>query len=176
MIRAPRPDEIPLLPQIESAADWRYARTGGLRRVVDMPPATIASLVQGLREGRLWVAASPLNRPIGFALMKLRGGTAWLDQLSVLDRWQRRGFGAALIDRTAGAAGARGFDTLYLSTYLRVTWNAPFYARRGFVEVPRGKWPRAFRFQFMMENSHGHPSWQRTIMTRGIQGACLQPR
>lgn len=175
MIRAPRPDEIPLLPQIESAADRRYARAG-LLRVVDMPPATIASLEQGFREGRLWVAASPLSRPVGFALMKLRGGTAWLDQLSVLDRWQRRGFGAALIDHTAGAAGAWGFGTLYLSTYLRVPWNAPFYARRGFVEVPRGKWPRIFRLQFMMENSHGHPSWRRTIMKRDIQDAHLQPR
>jgi GNAT superfamily N-acetyltransferase len=137
MIRCPRPDEIPLLPQIESAADRRYARAG-LRRVVDMPPATIASLVQGLRAGRLWIAVSPLDRPVGFAVMKLRGGTAWLDQLSMLDGWQGTGFGAALIDRTAATAGARGFDMLYLSTYLHVPWNAPFYARRGFVEVPRG--------------------------------------
>lgn len=66
MIRAPRPDEIRLLPQIENAADRR--------------------------DGRLWVATSPLNRPVGFALMKRRAGTAWLDQLSVLDRWQGRGF------------------------------------------------------------------------------------
>ncbi len=168
MIRAPRAPEIPLLPQIENAADRRYAHVG-LPRVIDMPPATIASLEQGRRDGRLWVAISPLNRPVGFALMKLCGGTAWLDQLSVLDRWQGRGFGAALIDRTAATARAWGFDALYLSTYLRVPWNAPFYARRGFIEVPRGKWPRAFRVQFMAENSHGHPSWRRTIMKRGIQ-------
>ncbi len=111
MIRAPRAHEIPLLPQIENAADARYVRVG-LPRVVDMPPATVASLEQGLRDGRLWVATSPLNRPVGFALMKLRSGTAWLDQLSVLDRWQSRGFGAALIDRSAATARAWGFDTL----------------------------------------------------------------
>ncbi|MDP1752365.1 MAG: GNAT family N-acetyltransferase [Reyranella sp.] len=175
MIRAPRAHEIPFLPQIENAADGRYARVG-LPRVIDMPPATVASLEQGRRDGRLWVATSLLNRPVGFALMQLRGGTAWLDQLSVLDRWQGLGFGAALIDRTAATARGRGFDTLYLSTYLRVRWNAPFYARRGFVEVPRGKWPRAFRLQFMTENSHGHPSWQRTIMKRDDQNGYLQRR
>ncbi|MDP2329366.1 MAG: GNAT family N-acetyltransferase [Reyranella sp.] len=169
MIRAPRPGEIPLLPQIENAADRRYARAG-LRRVVDMPPATIASLQQGLREGRLWVAISPLNRPVGFALMKLRGGTAWLDQLSVLDCWQGRGFGATLIDRTAVAARALGFDALHLSTYLRVPWNAPFYARRGFAEVPRGEWPRTLRVQVLLENSHDHPAWRRTIMRRSLGG------
>ena len=58
MIRAPRPDEIRLLPQIENAADRRYVQAG-LPRVVDMPPATIASLEQGRRDGRLWVATSP---------------------------------------------------------------------------------------------------------------------
>ena len=167
MIRCPRPDEIPFLPQIENAADRRYLRAG-LPRVVDMPPATVASLEQGRRDGRLWVATSPLNRPVGFALMKLPDGIAWLDQLSVLGRWQGRGFGAALIDRTAAAARARGFDMLYLSTYLGVPWNAPFYRRRGFTEVPRAKWPRAFRAQFMAENSHGHPPWRRTIMQRSF--------
>jgi N-acetylglutamate synthase-like GNAT family acetyltransferase len=72
--------------------------------------------------------------------MKLPGGTAWLDQLSVLDRWQGRGLGAALIDRTAERARELGYDTLYLSTYLGVPWNAPFYERRGFSSVPRGAW------------------------------------
>src|SRR6266566_4349242 len=91
---------------------------------------------------------SPLGRPIGFALMKLKGGTVWLDQLSVLDRWQRHGLGAALIDRTAQQARTLGFDMLYLSTYRDVPWNARFYARRGFSVVPRGCWPRALRVQF----------------------------
>lgn len=169
MIRRPHRHEIKLLPQVENAADERYRRVG-LGRVLAMPPASLDSLEAGWREGRLWVAVSRFNRPVGFALMKFPGGTAWLDQLSVLDRWQGRGFGAALIDRTAAAARARGFDTLYLSTYRDVPWNAPFYARRGFEEVPRGNWPRAFRVQFMAENSHGHPPWRRTIMRRSLGG------
>ena len=167
MIRAARPEEIALLPQIENAADERYARVG-LWLVIAMPPASIASLEQGRRDSSLWVATSPLNRVVGFALMKFPGGTAWLDQLSVLDRWQGRGFGAALIDRTAERARELGHDALYLSTYLGVPWNAPFYERRGFSSVPRREWPRVFRLQFMAENSHGHPPWRRTIMQRRV--------
>ena len=167
MIRAARPEEIALLPQIENAADARYVRVG-LRRVLDMPPASVASLERGRRRGMLLVATSPLNRVVGFALMKLPAGKAWLDQLSVLGHWQGRGLGAALIDRTAQQARAFGYDTLYLSTYLDVPWNGPFYQRRGFSPVPRGKWPRAFRVQFMIENSHGHPPWRRTIMQRRV--------
>jgi GNAT superfamily N-acetyltransferase len=170
MIRRPRPNEIKLLPQIENEADRRYLRVG-LGRVVDMPPASIAALECGLRRDRLWIATSPLGRPTGFALMKLKGA-AWLDQLSVLDRWQRHGLGAALIDSTARQARTLGFDTLYLSTYRDVPWNAPFYARRGFSVVPRGQWPRALRAQFMLENSHGHPPWRRVIMQRSLGGDC----
>ncbi|MGZ5902629.1 MAG: GNAT family N-acetyltransferase [Reyranella sp.] len=169
MIRRPRPNEIKLLPQIENEADRRYVRAG-LGRILDMPPASIAALEFGRRHDRLWIATSPLGRPTGFALMKLKGGTAWLDQLSVLDRWQRHGFGAALIDRTVRQARTLGFATLYLSTYRDVPWNAPFYARRGFSVVPRGCWPRALRGQFMLENNHGHPPWRRVIMQRSLGG------
>jgi hypothetical protein len=41
MIRAARPDEIALLPQIENAADERYARRG-MPQVLAMPPDSIA--------------------------------------------------------------------------------------------------------------------------------------
>ena len=167
MIRQPQPREIELLPQIENEADRRYARVG-LRQIIDMPPASIGSLERGRREGLLWVAVSPLGRVVGFSLMKRPGGLAWLDQLSVLDAWQGRGYGSALIDRTATTARTLGFETLYLSTYRDVPWNAPFYARRGFTEVPRSGVPRVLRFTFMSEGSHGHPQWRRTIMRREL--------
>ena len=165
MIRRPHPHEIKLLPQIENEADLRYRRAG-LGRVVDMPPAGLASLEAGRRENRLWVAVSPLNRPVGFALMKLPAGTAWLDQLSVLNRWQGHGYGSALVERVATAARRLGYPTLHLSTYRDVPWNAPYYERRGFEEMPRGEWPHVFRMQAMQENRRGHPPWRRTILRR----------
>jgi GNAT superfamily N-acetyltransferase len=167
MIRPVRPHEIALLPQIENAADERYTRVG-LRCVLEMPPQSTDSLEQGRRRRMLWVATSPLDRVVGFALMERSGGAAWLEQLSVLPRWQGCGLGAALIERTAQRARELGHDMLYLSTYLGVPWNAPFYERRGFTSVPRGQWPHAFRLQFMIENSHGHPPWRRTIMQRRV--------
>jgi GNAT superfamily N-acetyltransferase len=173
MIRHPRPDEIRLLPQIENDADRRYARVG-LQLVVAIPPHSLDALEFGRRHGRLWVAASPHNRVVGFALMEIKSNMAWLEQLSVLDRWQGRGLGSALIDRAEAAARALGHNALYLSTYRDVPWNAPFYARRGFEEVPRGEWPRAFRVQFMEENSHGHPPRRRAIMRRGVWAFCAR--
>jgi GNAT superfamily N-acetyltransferase len=167
MIRRPRPNEIKLLPQIENEADRRYARVG-LGRVIDMPPASLASLEHARRHSMLWVAVSRFDQPIGFALMKLRGGTAWLDQLSVRDRWQRLGHGAALIDCSIDTARALGFDALYLSTYRGVAWNAPFYERHGFREMPRSTFALPLRNVLMTERNHGHPVWRRAIMQRSV--------
>jgi hypothetical protein len=94
MIRPPRPHEVALLPQIENEADLRYARVG-LKIVVDMPPASIASLELARRHGGLWVAVSPPGRPIGFALMRLRRSThvsTYRDVPWNAPPYQRRGF------------------------------------------------------------------------------------
>jgi GNAT superfamily N-acetyltransferase len=165
MIRAAHPHEIRLLPQIENAADTRYAQVG-LRLVVDMPAHSIAVLEEGRRKGLLWLAVSPRGRVVGFALMEIKRGVAWIDQLSVLDRWQGHGFGSALIDRCAETARQRGYETLHLTTYRGVAWNEPFYRRRGFIDVPRGSFSRPLRMQFLAELSHGHPVWRRALMKR----------
>ncbi len=165
MIRLARPDEIALLPQIESAADERFRRVG-LQLVFDMPPHSVNMLRDAWRRGLLWVATSPANRPVGFALLKVTSGVAWLEQLTVLDLWQGRSLGAALIDRAQEAAGALGYRSLYLTTYRNVPWNAPFYRRRGFVEVARGDLTPAMRLVVMTEVRFGHPIWQRAVMVR----------
>jgi GNAT superfamily N-acetyltransferase len=165
MIRAAHPHEIRLLPQIENAADRRYARVG-LKLVVDMPAHSIASLERGRQRGLLWVAASPRGRAVGFALTEIKGGTAWIEQLSVLDCWQGRGLGSALIDRCSETARDRGYESLYLTTYRGVAWNEPFYRRRGFAEVPRGTFSRPLRAALLTETSHGHPVWRRALMRR----------
>jgi GNAT superfamily N-acetyltransferase len=165
MIRAALPHEIALLPQIENAADLRFRRAG-LDLVVRMPPHSLASLERGRRRGLLWVATSPVNRVVGFALMDIMGDTAWIDQLTVLDRWQGRGIGGALIDRSAATARQLGYEAIYLSTYRTVSWNKPFYERRGFREIARGDFTPTLRREFLLGVNRGHPVWQRASMVR----------
>jgi GNAT superfamily N-acetyltransferase len=167
MIRRPRPNEIKLLPQIENEADQHFARVG-LGQVCRMPTVSPRLLERAPRDGRLWAAVSPLGRPVGFALLLLRGEVALLDQLSVLPRWQRHGYGAELIAHAAEAARRRGFRSLHLSTYLDVPWNAPYYAGRGFRAVPRGGQSRGLRALLLIEIRMGHPPWRRVIMRQNV--------
>lgn len=71
---------------------------------------------------------------VGFAHVLVLGGLAHLEQLSVLPEYGRRDIGAALVEAAAAEARDRGFAELTLRTYADVPWNAPFYARHGFVE------------------------------------------
>jgi GNAT superfamily N-acetyltransferase len=167
MIRRPTPREIKLLPQIENAADERYRRVG-LGLIVAMPPHSVTALECGHRCGLLWVATSPRGDIAGFVLMQAETDSLWIDQLSVLDRWQRHGLGTALIDRSIETARELGYGALHLTTYRNVVWNEPFYRRRGFSEVPRGAFGRALRRVLLREVSHGHLVWQRALMRRVV--------
>ena len=69
------------------------------------------------------------------ALVSLRGGMLYLDQISVHPDQGQRGIGAALLTRVIDEAKRRKLRRVALSTFRDLPWNAPFYARLGFEVV-----------------------------------------
>lgn len=67
-------------------------------------------------------------------------GTAHLQQLSVDPAHGRRGLGAALVDVCCRQARRLGYRQLTLTTFRNVPYNAPWYARLGFliIDEPTG--------------------------------------
>jgi len=89
------------------------------------------------RHGRLWVAATG-NIPVGFALVEmLADDLPHLEELDVDPSHGRRGLGTALVRAVCEWATVSGYVMLTLTTFRAVPWNLPFYARLGFVEIPR---------------------------------------
>ncbi len=172
-IRAARRHELRALQDIENVADEIFRRVG-MPWVMSMTPADLDLLERARRVGQLWVAANAANRPIGFALLRTLDGLAWLHQLSVLPRHSGRGIGGALLERVCAKARQEGHDSVFLSTYLGVPWNAPFYIRRGFTVVPLARYSAAMRRERVHERQLGHPLWRRCIMRRGL-GSCPIP-
>ena len=60
-----------------------------------------------------------------------------LDEIDVEPAHGRRGIGAALVRTVCDWASASGYPLLTLTTFRDVPWNLPFYARLGFVEIPK---------------------------------------
>ena len=124
-IRPVRPDELPLLPPLEAAADTLFEPLGiGPLPGPSTPQQFGAALV-------VLVAGEP---PVGLCRIDAVGDLAHLEQLSVHPDHTRRGLGRSLLRAAVEWAASHGYGELTLCTYRGVAWNGPFYASEGFVE------------------------------------------
>lgn len=132
-------DEIPALIAVDLAAGALFAETGLLSEEAlgDHVPEEVFE--HALEENDLLVARDARGQPIGFALTSQRGGTLYLDQISVHPDHGRKGLGRALIARVIEAARERKLRCITLSTFRDLAWNGPYYRTLGFREIPQAK-------------------------------------
>ena len=86
-------------------------------------------------QGLVWVAEDA-GQLIGFATCEAFEQELHLWELAVSQDAQRRGAGRALIAAVVDEARARGLPEVTLTTFRDIPWNAPFYERCGFIEIP----------------------------------------
>ena len=135
MIRLARPDDLPELVDLETAAAAPF-RDIGLDVVADDDPWTVAELAAFADDGRAWVFADADDRPAAYLLVDVVDGAAHIEQVSVRPEHARRGIGRRLIEVAREWAVAHELPALLLTTYADVPWNGPYYARLGFEVVP----------------------------------------
>ena len=131
------PEDVAALIAVNLASDRLFAGTGLVPddALEDHVPADV--LRQAIDQRHVFVVRDDRERPVGFSLTSLRGGTLYLDQLSVHPDHGRKGLGAALVRRVLSDARDRRVSTVTLSTFREPAWNGPFYRRLGFREIPR---------------------------------------
>jgi ribosomal protein S18 acetylase RimI-like enzyme len=137
-IRRARPDEIDAVVAADRAAGELF-RAVGMPEVADDPPPPRAEYERFSRSGDLWVVpAGPADAdpPVALALLEAVDGALHVEQLSVDPRWSRRGLGRALLDHASDLARADGQPAVTLTTFVDVPFNAPYYRRLGFEDVP----------------------------------------
>ncbi|MEZ6001994.1 GNAT family N-acetyltransferase [Hyphomonas sp.] len=130
-------DDIARLIEVDLAAGQLFAPTGLLsdEALQDHVPETV--MVQAVEAGDLLKICNGGDLPAGFALVSHRGGTLYLDQISVHPDHGRRGLGGELVRHVLQVAKQRRLKQVTLSTFRDVPWNAPFYGKLGFREIPR---------------------------------------
>jgi GNAT superfamily N-acetyltransferase len=169
-IRLARHEEVPRLPDIERRAASLYAphaATLGLS-LDSVSVNSLATLERANLDGRLWVAVDAAGAPVAFALVVELGLFAHLDEMDVLPEHGRKGIGGALLETVCEWAFTRGFSAVTLSTFRDVPWNAPFYARRGFVEVEPSEQPPELTRIVEAERQKGLRTELRVIMQREV--------
>lgn len=147
-------------------AGWESAL--GLDEAHPPESSSIDTLRDANADGRLWVAADAEGHPVGFALVREIGLYAHVEEIDVLPAHGRQGLGAALVEAVCEWAHTRGFDAVTVSTFRDVPWNAPFYARRGFLWVPSEDLPSELLEVVELERRKGLRVDLRVIMRREL--------
>ena len=135
VIRPPGADELGRLVAIEAAAGQAFAGHG-MPEIAADDPGSPAELEAYRAAGRAWVAADA-GGPVAYLIAAEVDGCLHVEQVSVDPACAGRGIGAALIGHVAGVARADGRPALTLTTFRDIPWNAPYYARLGFAELPQ---------------------------------------
>jgi GNAT superfamily N-acetyltransferase len=90
--------------------------------------------------GAAWIAVDDRDLPIAYILTAEIDAGVHIEQVSVDPTHAGRGIGAALIEHVCGLARADGRTAATLTTFRDIPWNAPYYARLGFDELPEDEW------------------------------------
>lgn len=89
-------------------------------------------------------------------------------QVSVDPAHARRGVGRALIETAETWAREHAFNNITLTTFEHVPWNAPYYARLGFVVLPEHEQPAQLQEIRRAEAASGLDAWPRVAMRRQL--------
>jgi GNAT superfamily N-acetyltransferase len=131
-IRRAQPGDAEALVEVERDAGRLFRGLPGYEAVADGEPTAVDVHRALASAGTAWVAEAAAG-PVGFLAAEPWEESLHIAELSVRRDHQRKGIARALIAEAAAEARRLGLGALTLTTFAEIPWNAPFYARLGFV-------------------------------------------
>ncbi|WP_234401573.1 GNAT family N-acetyltransferase [Thermobifida halotolerans] len=153
------PEDRRRLVEVSLAAD-RLFESVGLRLPPDDPTLMLEHCSPVLVAGR---------PPVGLAALTVLDGDAHLEQIAVRPDHGRRGIGTALLEAACAEARRLGHRRITLTTFRDLPWNAPWYARHGFAELPEAEWGPQLAEQWRSEAKTGIAVVPRVVMRRDLR-------
>ena len=148
-------EHTPLLAAIEIAAADIFP-PGSIPNYIRSDSTPVETLLKAVQDGLLWVALTADGRqPVGYALVQMVEDVPLLAQMDVYPEHMRKGLGSALVMRVVTHLRLLKKPALYLTTFVHVPWNAPFYAKLGFVALNNTDAPLFLKDILEEEKRHG---------------------
>ena len=166
-IRPARAADLPALQGVERAAGAPF-RVLGMHAVADDEPPPLEHLAEYQRADRAWVAEER-GQVVGYLLVDVLAGAAHVEQVSVDPAHARRGIGRALIGTAERWAREHGLSSMTLTSFEHVPWNAPYYARLGFVVLLDGEQSSEIAAMRQAEADRGLDVWPRVAMRKQLE-------
>ncbi len=167
-IRLATIDDIAQLSEVESAAAQLF-KAVGKSEIAAGETFDRVDLEAGVAAKQLWVAQASSGEIAGFALVICLDAGPHLEEVSVHPLHGRQGIGAHLVEFVASDLEQRGHPRLSLSTFLHVPWNAPFYRKIGFRELPEAEYSPEIVALRHREAAEGFALEERIIMFRSLE-------
>lgn len=164
MIRLARPDDLAAVRCVEASAATVFASTH-MAFAIDDPPNDTVDLLAAIAIALMWVVTDD-DSIVGFVFAEPCPTGLYIHELSVAAPYQQRGHGTALMWTCMAAARARGDASLLLTTDRTLAWNAPFYARLGFVIVEGDAIPAMAQQRLNLQFAAGFEPAQRCAMVK----------
>jgi len=165
-IRPAEPSDAARLPELERAANRRFEPTG-LRALFDTLVEPIERIERAIGDGTVWIAEVE-GSVVGFAVGRVVGAEAHLQEVDVHPDYGRRGIGTRLVDAVLDWARERGYASVTLTTVADVAWNAPWYRSLGFEVVSADALTPALAALLDEERASGMPTEGRVVMRRRL--------
>lgn len=165
-IRLGSADEIHKVAPLEQAAAEAF-REIGMDAVADDDPVAESVLSQAAEERRFWVAVE-YGVLKAYLLGDFLPQSLHIDQVTVHPDASRRGLGALMIESVSADPRSKERGLITLTSFANVPWNAPYYERIGFNEIPREDWPEGVAEKVDAEQGKNIAAWPRVVMQRAI--------
>jgi GNAT superfamily N-acetyltransferase len=157
--------------EIDAIRDLERASSRRFRGVMDAlaadEPTSASVLSDRVAEGGL-LAATVEGGLAGFMMFRPLDDSLYIEQVDVAPALEGRRIGAALIDAVAERAAAAGLARLTLSTFRDIPWNAPYYRRLGFLDIPDDALSDALRAVRREHVARGLDEGARLFMQRPV--------
>lgn len=165
-IRLVQRSELERVRELEDLAGERYAQAGLPPHLEGLSPETILTASE---QRLLWVIDEPNAPFVGFALCWERPKALHLRELDVHPAWMGKGLGRRLVEHVVERARDLGLESVTLTTFRDVPWNAPLYRRWGFEVLEPSALPPWLRDVRNAEDASDLRHWPRVAMRRQVR-------
>ncbi|MFI5936090.1 GNAT family N-acetyltransferase [Actinoplanes sp. NPDC051494] len=162
--------DLELIRDLELRAGALF-RSMGMPDIAEHPVPAADELARFVHAERAWAVAAAGDVPVAFVLVDVVDGLAHVEQVSVEPAYARRRLGSSLLDHVETWAAGQKMQALTLTTFRHVPWNAPYYARLGFVELADAERGPELVALMAKEARHGLDPADRVAMRRPVRSA-----
>jgi ribosomal protein S18 acetylase RimI-like enzyme len=163
--------DIPGVHAVALSAGERFREFDDQRiaRCADDEPISVGVLRQAVEAGSAFVVHDETGAVAGFLVAEVLDGSAHVEEVAVSVEAGGRGYASALLDEVSRWAAAQGLPTVTLTTFRDVSFNRPFYERRGFRVLSDHEISPALAARVEEEDAAGLPADLRVAMRRDVR-------